>query len=173
MSCPAWTWEQSHTHTHTQILTLRHVPGWQRCQWGPRMRKDCHTLRSSNGQADGSLFCSLCLGWWLYSSGCYTLLQPCIRPQFIEFPLPSHFPASALPFSFLSYLFVPFCTLLLLAPRACWCLSACRHQQLLYSGWTSALLRGRVSYCSGLREKVLPPFTSFLFSSWNFVLPKT
>lgn len=58
-----------HTHTHTQ----RNGPGCQRCQWGLQMREDHHTLHSSNGQADGRLLCSLCLGWWLYSSGCYAL----------------------------------------------------------------------------------------------------
>lgn len=68
-ACPVWIWVITHRHTHTQ----RNGLGCQRCQWGLQMREDHHTLHSSNGQADGRLLCSLCLGWWLYSSGCYAL----------------------------------------------------------------------------------------------------
>lgn len=62
-----------------KMCTHINVLGCQRCQWGLKMRVDRHTLYSSNGQADGRLLCSLCLGWWLYSSGCSSSLQPCTR----------------------------------------------------------------------------------------------
>ena len=83
-------WERRPAHTH------RNVPGCQRCQWGLQMRVNRHTLYSSNGQADGRLLCSLCLGWWLYSSGCSPSLQPCTRLRFIELSLSVALPPSAI-----------------------------------------------------------------------------
>lgn len=68
------------------------ISGCQWCQWGLKMRVDCAPLYSSNGQADGRLLCSLCLGWWLYSSGGPASLQPCVRPRFIELSSPQHAP---------------------------------------------------------------------------------
>lgn len=75
-----------HMRTHREML-----PGCRQCQWGLKMRIDHDTLYSGNGQADGRLLCSLCLGWWLYSSDYSASLQPRVGLRFIELSSP-HMP---------------------------------------------------------------------------------
>lgn len=114
----------------------RNVLSCQQCQWGLQMRVERHTLHFSNGQADGRLLCSLCLGWWLYSSRCYTLPTASHQPQFIDLsPL-----FSPLLYS-LSLLFIcSFCfSLGLVSCSRCVCLSACKksnsHSSHNFSCW--------------------------------------
>lgn len=89
-----------------QMHTNRKVPGCQRCQWALHMRADCHTLHSCNGQADGRLLCSLCLSWWLYSSGCCALPAALHWAHNLWAPFLSHF--LLLPPPNISYLFLTF-----------------------------------------------------------------
>ena len=114
--------ESGNTHTHTHTHTYRIVG----CQRGLKMRGDPRTLYSSNGQADGRLLCSLCLSWWLYSSGCLASLQPYVGLRFIELSSSLTRPSCYSLLLFICTFFsILVCTSSLIFPLGlCWCLSA-------------------------------------------------